>query len=260
MTQSNNSPQIPIREFVGAKQLNLFQTLKQPQFTGELVINSSRNEEWTFYFYLGRILYATGGKHPVRRWLRNVKYITPNVIDQFSLVDPILLQKKQFQQYWEYELLNYWLIKGIVTREHLGKIIPNIIVEVLFDITQRMEIVFQLSEKRSLSTQLVFVNPEQVITQASNNWDRWQKAQLADRFPNHCPIILQSEQLKKQTSNQAYQIMTKLFNGKNTLRDLSLQLKQNTTSVTKSMLPYIQMGLIDLIAIRDLPIPLKFTK
>ena len=258
MTESSSSPQISIHQFAERKQFNLFNTLKHPQFTGQLIFGSSKGEEWTFYLYLGRIVYATGGSHPVRRWMRNLKKFTPGLIYQVSEVAPQILAKKQFQKYWEYELLSYWFHENVVTREHLSEIIHNIIVEILFDITQRMEIVFQLSEEFPLSTQLVFINPDQVIRETSQMWSAWQESQLADRFPDYAPVILQGKKLRKRTSEKSYQMMSQLFNGKNTLRDLSIQLSQDINFMTRMILPYIQLGLIDLIAIQDLPCPLKF--
>lgn len=259
MTESNPSPpQISIPEFVERKQFNLFSTLKHPQFTGQLVFASLKGEEWTFYLYLGRIIYATGGRHPVRRWVRNLKRITPGLMHQVAKVDSKLLANKQFQQYWEYELLSYWLNEGIVIREHLGRIIHNIVVEVLFDITQTMEVVFRLSEKQPLSTQLVFINPDKVIREASHIWNIWKKSQLANRLPDYAPVILEPQKLKEHTSGKSYRMMIKLFNGQNTLRDLSLQLNQDINVLTRVILPYIQLGLMDLVVIEDLPCPLQF--
>jgi chemotaxis family two-component system response regulator PixG len=129
------------------------------------------------------------------------------------------------------------------------------IIEILLDITQAMEIVFQLNASQSLSTQLLFIDADQVIVEAWEDWQKWQGAKLADRSPNDCPIIRQPDQLKQRTSEKTYMIMSKLFNGKNTLRDLSLQLNQDIMQMTRLMLPYIQLGLIDLVSIPDLPLP-----
>jgi two-component system, chemotaxis family, response regulator PixG len=260
MTESSKSPKIPIREFIGTRQSNLFQTLKQPQFTGELILASAKGEQWTFYLYLGRIIYATGGRHPVRRWIRNVSRFAPVLITYLSLVDNSISQTKAFQVCWEYELLNYWLQTQEVTRQQLSQIIRSMIVEILFDVTQSMEIVFQLNVSQSLSTQILFIDADQVIVEAWEAWQEWQGGKLADRFPNDCPLIRQPDQLKQRTSEKTYQIMMKLFNGKNTLRDLSLQLNQDIMQMTRLMLPYIQLGLIDLVSIPDLPIPIKLSK
>lgn len=258
MTKSNKAPKIPIKEFVGTRQTTLFQSLKQPQFTGELIFGSSKGEEWIFYFYLGRILYATGGPHPNRRWIRNVTRFAPDLMDKISSLDQDLIRQKNFRKYWEYELLAYWLKRDEVTRQQLNSIIKNIVIEILFDITQRMEVVFHLKSGQSLSSQLVLIDPDQVIVEAWENWQVWQSAKLADRFPNQCPVIRQPEKLQERTSQRTFHIMSRLFNGKTTLRDLSLQINQDLTQVTRSMLPYVQLGLIDLIDIPDAPCPINF--
>jgi chemotaxis family two-component system response regulator PixG len=260
MTDSSKSPKVPIKEFIGSRQSNLFQTLKQPQFTGELILGSSKGEEWTFYLYLGRIIYATGGRHPVRRWMRNVTRFAPALITYLPSIDKNTLNKDSLRKCWEYELLNYWLEQQIVTRQQLNQIIRSAIVEILFDVTQAMEIVFQLNTSQSLSSQLVFIDADQVIVEAWEDWQKWQGAKLADRFPNDCPLVRQPDQLKQKTSLKTFQIMMKLFNGKNTLRDLSLQLNQDIMQMTRLMLPYIQLGLIDLISVLDSPIPMEIPK
>lgn len=260
MTESSKSPQIPIREFIGTRQSNLFQTLKQPQFTGELILSSAKGEQWIFYLYLGRIIYATGGVHSVRRWMRNVNQFAPTLITYLSSVDSNILHQDAFKICWEYELLNYWLQNQKVTREQISQIIRSMIVEILFDITQSMEVVFQLKVSQSLSAQILFIDADQVIVEAWEAWQQWQGAKLADRFPNDCPIVRQPDQLKEKTSEKTRQIMIKLFNGKNTLRDLSLQLNQDIMQMTKLILPYIQLGLIDLVSVPDLPMPINLTK
>jgi chemotaxis family two-component system response regulator PixG len=50
--------------------------------------------------------------------------------------------------------------------------------------------------------------------------------------------------------------MNKMFNGQNTLRDLALQLQQDITHMTRLMIPYIQLGFIELIEVDDIPSPL----
>ena len=257
MSSLNPSPQVSIKEFVGSKQANLFQTLKYPQFTGELELTSTKGEKWTFYFYLGRIIYADGGVHSTRRWMRNVRNLAPGLINQISEVNSEVLAQPKFKKCWEYELLSYWLDENIVNRQHFSRIIHNIVVEILFDITQRMEVVFELSNDLSLSTPLVFINPDQVIYDADEIWSKWKDASLADRFPNDCPTIVSADKLQKQVSDVTAQRMLKIFNGKNTLRDLSLILKQDIIDLTRSILPYVQLGLVDLIAVKDLRCPLN---
>jgi hypothetical protein len=49
----------------------LFTTLVRLRFTGRIDLRVPRYPDypWQFYFVGGQLLYGTGGKHPVRRWL-----------------------------------------------------------------------------------------------------------------------------------------------------------------------------------------------
>jgi two-component system, chemotaxis family, response regulator PixG len=40
---------------------------KSKLFTGKLSIQGQAGQQWYLYFYLGRVLYASGGTHGVRR-------------------------------------------------------------------------------------------------------------------------------------------------------------------------------------------------
>ena len=53
--------------------------LKPAKFTGTVLVKSSSGQEWTFYLYQGRILYVTGGLHPVRRWQRHLATFCPQI-------------------------------------------------------------------------------------------------------------------------------------------------------------------------------------
>ena len=252
MNADTNPFTIPIRDFVGSRQATLFQTLKQPQFSGELILKSTKSQEWTFYLYLGRIVYATGGIHPLRRWQRNLTAYAPHLVLKLDSLEEQLNNELVFQVCWEYDLLNFWLEKQEISRKQLVQIIRSIIVEILFDLTQAMEITFQLKVSQSLSSHLVLLDTEQVIVEAWRLWQDWQGAKLADRSPNTSPIIRQEEELSKRTSPKTYQLMSKLFNGQNTLRDLAIQLNQDLVQMTSLMTPYFQLGLIELIEIPDL--------
>jgi len=48
-----------------------FLLMKEEQFSGQLILKNSLGYNWVFHLFLGRILYASGGIHPVRRWRRN---------------------------------------------------------------------------------------------------------------------------------------------------------------------------------------------
>lgn len=102
---------ISIREFTASKQTGFFDSLKQSRFSGQLVLTGSKGEKWAFYLYLGRIMYSTGGLHPVRRWRRNVALYFPQLASDSAAmqVDIESLGVHNTQVCWEYQLLCLWV-------------------------------------------------------------------------------------------------------------------------------------------------------
>lgn len=249
---------IAIREFSASKQAGFFDTLKQPRFSGQLVLTGPKEEVWYFYLYLGRIMYATGGVHPIRRWRRNIAVYLPKIAPHLSSMQQIglaSLNPQDSRLCWEYYLLCQWVEQQQVTREQVARLIRATIVEVLFDITQVMEVTCELRQDNLLSTRLVLIDADQVIAEAQKLWLAWQGAKIADRSPNTAPIIRQPEQLQQRTSAQVYQTLTQLLNGQQTLRDLAVRMKRDVLTVTSSLLPYMQMGLVELMTVSDFPPP-----
>jgi chemotaxis family two-component system response regulator PixG len=99
------------------------------------------------------------------------------------------------------------------------------------------------------------IDAQQVIEEVTRLRAAWQSAKVADRSPDLAPVISRPEELKNKTSAQVYQNLSELLNGKQTLRDLSIRMKRDVVTVTRSLLPYIQLGLVQLVAVDDIPPP-----
>jgi chemotaxis family two-component system response regulator PixG len=232
--------------------------LKQDRFSGQLLVTGLWEQEWIFYLFLGRILYATGGTHPVRRWQRNLTVHCPKIaLHQLKLSsNNSSSSAAAFNISWEYQLLYSGVEQRQITREQAAKIIGAILAEVLFDVTQAMEVTFQTKPENYSFPQLVLLDPGQVITEVQQVWQTWQKAKIVACSPNRAPAIKQPEQLQQQTSASVFQVLTKLLDGQSTLRDLSVKMKRDVVEVTCSLLPYIQAGLLELIDIPDNSAPI----
>ena len=79
---------------------------------------------------------------------------------------------------------------------------------------------------------------------------------MADRSPNLVPTIKSLAELKQQTPNNVYQTLSKLLDGQQTLRELGNRLNRNVLEIAQSLLPYIQGGLINLVALPDAKSPI----
>lgn len=257
-----------IQQFTAAKQLEFFESLKQAKFSGQLAISfaGSRNDitdnqdtSWIFYLYLGRIVYATGGLHPVRRWRRHLVAYCPQRLAHFDEIQAELakIPEEACRISWEYKLLSLWIDQKKITREQAARVIQATIVEVLFDVTQAVEVFCETVKDNLLSTRLVLIEAEQVISEATKLWQAWQAAKVADRSPDLAPIIRQPEALKKRTSPQVYENLSQLLDGQQSLRDLSVRMRRDVVTVTRSLLPYIQLGLVQLVKISDIPPPVS---
>jgi chemotaxis family two-component system response regulator PixG len=153
----------------------------------------------------------------------------------------------------------HWVDIAKITRQQANSIIRAAVVEVLFDLTRAMDVSCEFKEDNLLSTRMALIESEQVILEAERLWQAWQSAKIADRSPEMAPIIKQPEQLKQRTSVQVYKNLTQLLDGEQTLRDLAVRMKRDVLTVTRSLLPYIQLGLVQLIEVPDLPSPFKTT-
>jgi two-component system, chemotaxis family, response regulator PixG len=259
MTTDKNVPLIPISEFVASKQAGLFQTLKQPRFTGQLILTGPKGDQWTFYLYLGRIMYATGGSHPVRRWRRNLAlYMNQIPFDLKNIQKDLenIPNKDLIHTCWEYQLLCLWVEQQKISREQVAKMIRAVITEIFFDVTQAVQITYQIKRDNNLSTQLVLIDADQVIVESWKLWQAWQSAKVADRSPNSAPVIKLPEQLQSRTPPKTYQVLSKLLDGQRTLRDLAITMRKNIVEITRSLMPYVQAGLVELVDLPDLQAPL----
>ena len=245
--------------FRSGKQIRFLETLKRLRFSGQLVFTSSKEEQWIFYLYLGQIIYATGGTHRVRRWQRNLQAHCPVMLALSSTLQRELAGLKATGSTicWEYQVLSLWVAQQKISSEQAGLMIRSMIAEVLLDLVQAMRVIYQIDQNDSLPTPIVLVDVHEAISQVHQHWQTWSNPKIADYSPNAAPIIKKPEELHQRTSEVVYKRLTTLLNGQHTLRDLAVQMKQDIVQVTRSLLPYIQLGLVELINIADLPSPVN---
>lgn len=234
---------------------NVLQVCSQKQLTdGRLDITSPEGLQWSLYFHHGHLIGDTGGVHPVRRWCRQLAHHCPQiVIDAFNT--------------WNYQSCDYTSLaelvrQGQIRREQMVAVVKDNIAEVLFDILQheehgqyyrRSHLTYRYVPDTTLyASPLVFLQTSQAWQQAQLAWLTWQQAGLTEYSPNMTPVICHHNQLQQATTSSAYRSFSALFDGRQTIRDLSLKLKQKPHILTQSLVPYIQKGLIQLTEVADM--------
>jgi chemotaxis family two-component system response regulator PixG len=246
-----------VDEFTASKQTELFETIKQIRFSGQLVLTGLMGQKWIFHLHLGHIVYATGGTHPVKRWHRNLSVQMPQIDSDPSAWQNELaaLAVENFNICWQYQLLCSWVEQQKIAREQAVRTIWSTIVEILFDVTQAKGVTYELKQEQLLSAKLVLIDAQQAIAEADRQWQIWKGAKFDQYSLNKAPTVKNIDQLQQNTSAHIYQTLSQLLDGQQTLRDLTVQMKRDALTVTRSFLPYIQSGLVELANVPDLPSP-----
>ncbi len=259
MTESLDSGIISVDNFVASKQIRLFQSLKEHRFSGRLHFSSANQLEWVFFLYLGRIIYATGGRHSVRRWRRNLVSYLPQIAlklqEELDSLATKILNKSEIT--WDYDLICFWVQQGKVSREQANNLIRAIIKEILFDITQNKTITYYLKpQSEIISPQLTMVDSEQQVIEAWKIWQQWQAAGLESIEPDFAPKITHTEKLKAKISEKNYQVFMRLLDGKCPLRDIAAKKRTDILTLTSSIRHYFQLGFVQLVAVPDIEVPI----
>ncbi len=233
--------------------------LYQQRATGELVImyKNQAIPQWKLYFYMGRLVYATGGPHPVRRWQRAFKKHAPELLKTGF---PQTLRSQE--PLWELDIINQLLQEGLINSVQAKAIIQQIVQEVFFSLVEQRFLNSHWRPGIKLPHHVVFLSVEQMIQEAQIQREAWRSSGLGylqewmSQFsPELAPILRNPPQLATRVSPNTYQSMIKLLQGQLTLWDVSLQMKRPLADVIRVLMPFIRQGIIELREIPDHPTP-----
>jgi len=150
-------------------------------------------------------------------------------------------------------------------------LLNSTIKELLFDIIQQaffsgessLLSKIQREEQKVLKLYLTqdnienFIHQEQEVRQT---WQAWCDAGLQQISPHKAPILCQPKKLRQKLPERVYNIWANVLTGKWTLSDLSVRMKQSVLPLTKSLVSYIDQGMISLVEVTDLPLPVTLGK
>lgn len=238
--------------FGSLPQIRYLNTLQRLQLSGQILFDRPKGEKWTFHLDRGKIIYVTGGIHPLRRWQRNLALHCPQIVADSSGIKRDIANLESTNS-WEINLLEFWVKQKKITVQQATSMIRSGILEVLFDVGQTQDVTHQFKPATLLANRLVAVDLAKAIADVEPLWQAWYNGKLANYSPNQSPIIKQPTQIKENTSPEVYETLTKFLDGKQSFRDLAVQRKWNIVEIGSSLLPYVELGWIELINIPDLP-------
>ncbi|APB34201.1 response regulator receiver protein [Gloeomargarita lithophora Alchichica-D10] len=223
---------------------------KQQQETGCFVFTLGEHR-WWFYLFMGRVVYATGGVHPVRRWRRLSAQHWPGYSPKPQRVTAGLP--------WEYGLVAQGLAQGDISKEE-----AQTWVRAWSDATL-WECLMTWERKSSLTPQIKWQAGQELpqrwmLLQVDYWWQagqtqvrRWQS--LIPVGLERVPVIDRPGQLKNLVSAAAYQHLTQVLDGRSTLWEIAQRVGRPVEQVVGSLRTFIDEGIVLLREVGDLAAP-----
>ena len=227
--------------------------LKDQQATGELLVTAGE-QEWKFYFYLGHLLYAAGGRHRCRRWYRALKQYRTDLTIKAGEISSDL---------WEYHILRKAVSQGRLNVAQAKAVMGYSTLEVLFSLFGDREASnlwkpSTLHPDRVSSTKLhLSIEVEKVLDKSEKLWSQWQGMGLSYLCPDLAPILKQPGELPARVKTEQSQTLTAFFNGQSPIWDIALEMKQSLTTLCRSLHHFLKQGIIELQPLPDLLPPIE---
>ena len=231
--------------------------LKKDRCSGRLVVTGAHEVSWTFFFYYGRIMFASGGSHPVRQWLALLRRYTEDSQRQQVLRSLKNYSTTSSEQCWEYEILYESLKNESISRQQLSNICQTVVDWSIFDIWQSGEFQTEFIEEIAKLPKTVLIDPEQATDAAASEWSSWQAAEILAYRPSLGVSVVQADKLQQQTTPTAYQSMKKMLEKNITLREIASTFRKNVKPFIRTLAPFVERGILAWQEIPDLPCPVN---
>ena len=217
--------------------------------TGELLI-TREEQEWTFYFVLGYLRYATGGNQRTRRWYRALKQNCPTFTG-------IQLASLANEDPWEYQLISQGLKQELVNYAQAKGIITSSIQEILFSLYGSERLVINWVTKKQPTTPLnLLIRVEEAMEPVKTHAHNLSlfKVNLNQYNPEMSAILKPSANVKVSPT------ISRFFQGTHPLWDVALEVKRPITDIIRALLPLDKQGLLKLKELDDLSAPVPNLK
>ena len=214
--------------------------LRQQRATGELILKLDHQQStpWRIFLYMGRLAYATGGSHPVRRWRRAMRAHCPDFFEPGWQT-----QYRTTGDLWEADILHQAVVGGKITATQARSVVQTIVQEVFFTFIERQTIDTVWNSGVQLAEQVTFLSVEQVIQESLQLREQWRNQGLGslqellrDFSPDLAPVIRNAELLQSKVNEGTYKTLTRLMRGKLTLWDIALHLKIKKSMETEILI------------------------
>ncbi|MEN9224630.1 MAG: response regulator [Thermostichus sp. HHBFW_bins_43] len=251
------SPEQPTKEGLsGDDMVKELLKIKQEQLSGILTIESP-DQVWTLYLYLGRILYAAGGHHSVRRWQHHLKRFCPSLEQELESVSIEMLRElfPEGASCPHYQFICLLAKRGILNREQTQTVIRNLCTEVLFDIARANHLQFHLNQTGSLTPRLTILSISELLDGIHSELALWQTLSLKPAYLDQRPHLDLPEVLERQVSKPIFVQWQKIFQSQQTLRELAVTLGKKPAEIGRLLMPLLRQGIVSMQPVPEVQSP-----
>ena len=204
----------------------------------------NRSLSWFVFFLNGQIIYTTQSDIGTQRLFDHLNRYHLNV-DLTNLIDP----EGGDIHVPEYACLWALLERHLLTPAQGRSIIQNLIHETLFDMLGLHQGAFMFELGAPLSPQLTTLEISPIILKIAKQIQEWKQFHPLVQSPDQCLI---SGEIDLQTfpnyGDDLLQVLVQWLDGKHSIRRIARYLHRDIVSVTQSIYPYIQRGILQLSA------------
>ena len=226
--------------------------LTEGQFSGSLNCDAVHMARQRLFFVAGRLVWAGGGMHRLRRWRRLLKQVCPEAIFALAQLTPDLPTP-----IWEYEALRGLLSENHISRDQARRLITLQISEVLFDIVQSWSLAeryeAQTEDELKIKDAITLIPAQDLLPEVSTQWDTWVDAGMRLYSPNLSPLLDDPIQLQNQVTAGTFTKLKQMLRGQHSLRELASLMGQDVGKLAAALVTYEQQRLLQMRITPDMP-------
>jgi two-component system, chemotaxis family, response regulator PixG len=244
--------------------ISRFQYLSWGEFTGSLTIAVESGQSWEMLLYRGQIVWSIDRQRPNRQWQRLLRayvgyeYLGLDLLFQAATHVRSKAADVPIQNCWQYQGAIALMMLSEIQQSQLTTILTVAAEETIFDLlqySQGQQLTFRSQPEVFAEQPPILLPIETMLARAERTWQEWDKQKLGNISPNKTPAIVHPVQLYRQTTPIIYQNLVQAISGKQTLREIAVAIDEDLLLLTRSLIRYLQTGIIESIDLPDLPIP-----
>lgn len=226
----------------------------------KIFVTTTSEENWSFYFKKGCLIWASNSIHRFRRVYRLTNQICPEINCQNTK-----LREQEISELWEYLLVAVLYKRQQISIIQVKEIIQELIKEVLFDCLlgvdriNQIKVIFetQANSMGAILRSPLFKQPiaqidyKKTISSLEDYVIQWQKINPRIYSPNLAPVIKDIDKLRQEVEPVTYQKLFIHINGNKTLRDLAIASQQDLLKIARLLAPHIKNRSIILQSVQD---------